>query len=55
MVVQSGREFLPCRFESLSDRGKGDHSWSTFELPDVGHMAMLDAPDRVTELILQGS
>ena len=34
---------------------KSDKSWATFELPDVGHMAMLDAPDRVSELILQGA
>jgi pimeloyl-ACP methyl ester carboxylesterase len=34
---------------------KLDKSWATFELPTVGHMAMLDAPDRVTELIVQGA
>lgn len=34
---------------------KSDKSWVTFELPDVGHMAMLDAPDRVSELILQAA
>lgn len=34
---------------------KSNKSWATFEIPDVGHMAMLDAPDRVTELILQGA
>jgi hypothetical protein len=34
---------------------KGNKSWTTFELPDVGHMAMLDAPDRVSELILQAA
>jgi pimeloyl-ACP methyl ester carboxylesterase len=34
---------------------KGDKSWATFDLPDVGHMGMLDAPDRVSELILQGA
>jgi hypothetical protein len=34
---------------------KGDNAWATFELPDVGHMAMLDAPDRVSELIVQSS
>jgi pimeloyl-ACP methyl ester carboxylesterase len=34
---------------------KSDKSWATLELPDVGHMAMLDAPDRVTELILRGA
>jgi pimeloyl-ACP methyl ester carboxylesterase len=34
---------------------KTDKSWTTFELPDVGHIAMLDAPDRVSQLILQGA
>ncbi|MBK3664772.1 alpha/beta hydrolase [Bradyrhizobium diazoefficiens] len=34
---------------------KGDKSWATFELPDVGHIVMLDAPDRVSELILQAA
>jgi len=34
---------------------KGDKSWATFEIPDVGHMAMLDAPDRVSELIVHAS
>jgi pimeloyl-ACP methyl ester carboxylesterase len=34
---------------------KNDKSWATFVLPDVGHMAMLDAPDRVSELITQAS
>jgi pimeloyl-ACP methyl ester carboxylesterase len=34
---------------------RSDKSWSAFELPDAGHMAMLDAPDRVSELILQGA
>jgi pimeloyl-ACP methyl ester carboxylesterase len=34
---------------------KGDKSWVTFELPDIGHMSMLDAPDRTSELILQGA
>jgi hypothetical protein len=34
---------------------KSDKSWATYELPDVGHMAMLDAPDRVSELILQAA
>ena len=34
---------------------KSDKSWATFELPDIGHMAMLDAPDRTSELILQGA
>jgi len=34
---------------------KSDKSWATFELPEVGHMAMLDASDRVSELILQGA
>ncbi|WP_370113216.1 alpha/beta fold hydrolase [Bradyrhizobium sp. USDA 329] len=34
---------------------KGNKSWATFELPDVGHMAMLDAPDRLSQLILQAA
>jgi hypothetical protein len=34
---------------------KGDKSWATFELLDAGHMAMLDAPDRVSELILRSA
>lgn len=34
---------------------KSDKSWTTFELPDSGHMAMLDAPDRLSELILQAA
>lgn len=34
---------------------KSDKSWATVEFPDVGHMAMLDAPGRVSELILQGA
>jgi pimeloyl-ACP methyl ester carboxylesterase len=34
---------------------KADKSWATFELSDVGHMAMLDAADRVSELIVQAA
>jgi pimeloyl-ACP methyl ester carboxylesterase len=34
---------------------KANKSWTTFELPDIGHMSMLDAPDRTSELILQGA
>lgn len=34
---------------------KADKSWNTFELSDSGHLAMLDAPDRVTDLLLQAS
>jgi pimeloyl-ACP methyl ester carboxylesterase len=34
---------------------KADKSWVTVELPDAGHIAMLDAPDRVSDLILQGA
>ena len=44
----------PAYDKALADC-RSDRSWATFELPDVGHMAMLDAPDRVTELIVQGS
>lgn len=45
---------MPAFDKALADC-KSDKSWATFELPDVGHMAMLDAPDRVSELILQGA
>jgi pimeloyl-ACP methyl ester carboxylesterase len=44
----------PAYDKALADC-KSDKSWATFELPDVGHMAMLDAPDRVSELIVQAS
>jgi pimeloyl-ACP methyl ester carboxylesterase len=30
-------------------------SWRTFELPDSGHMAMLDAPERLTDLLLHAA
>jgi pimeloyl-ACP methyl ester carboxylesterase len=45
---------LPPFDKALADC-KSDKSWAAFELPDVGHMAMLDAPDRVSELILQAA
>jgi pimeloyl-ACP methyl ester carboxylesterase len=32
---------------------KNDKSWAAFVMSDVGHMAMLDAPDEVSELIVQ--
>ena len=34
---------------------KADKSWNTFELADSGHLAMLDAPERVTDLLLQAA
>jgi hypothetical protein len=34
---------------------RADKSWTTVELPGTGHIAMLDAPDRVSQLILQGA
>jgi pimeloyl-ACP methyl ester carboxylesterase len=34
---------------------KADPSWSTAELADCGHLAMLDAPERVTELLLRAA
>ncbi|WP_342739518.1 alpha/beta fold hydrolase [Bradyrhizobium sp. B117] len=45
---------LPPLDKALADC-KSEKSWATFELPDVGHMAMLDAPDRLSELILQAA
>jgi pimeloyl-ACP methyl ester carboxylesterase len=34
---------------------KADPSWSTIALPDCGHLAMLDAPERVAELLLRAA
>lgn len=44
----------PAYDKALSDC-KTDKSWTTIEVPGVGHMAMLDAPDSVRELILQSA
>lgn len=44
----------PAYDKALADC-KSEKSWATFELPEVGHMAMLDAPGRVSDLILQGA
>jgi len=44
----------PAYDKALADC-KSDKSWVTLELPDAGHMAMLDAPDRVSEAILRGA
>ena len=48
------------RFRSLAydqalARCKADESWNTFELRDTGHMAMLDAPERLADLLLQAA
>ncbi|MGY3694733.1 pimeloyl-ACP methyl ester carboxylesterase [Bradyrhizobium sp. USDA 3240] len=42
-------------FDKALAECRSDKSWATFELPDVGHMAMLDAPDRLSELILEAA
>jgi pimeloyl-ACP methyl ester carboxylesterase len=42
-------------FDKALANCKSDKSWATFELPDVGHIVMLDAPDRLSELILQAA
>ena len=34
---------------------RADPSWTTVEMPEVGHMAMLDEPTRLIELILAGT
>jgi len=34
---------------------KADNSWKTVEFTDSGHMAMLDAPERVADLLLQAA
>ena len=42
-------------FDKALAECKADKSWATFELADTGHMAMLDAPERVTDLLLQAA
>ena len=42
-------------FDKALAECKADKSWATFELADTGHMAMLDAPERVTDLVLQAA
>jgi hypothetical protein len=39
-------------FDSALAECKADKSWSTFEIAS-GHMVMLDAPGRLTEILLQ--
>jgi pimeloyl-ACP methyl ester carboxylesterase len=39
-------------FDSALAECKADKSWSTFEI-ECGHMVMLDAPGRLTEILLQ--
>jgi hypothetical protein len=34
---------------------KTDNTWKTVELSDSGHMAMLDAPERLTDLLVQAA
>ena len=34
---------------------KADKSWTTIELTDSGHLAMFDAPERVTDLLLRAA
>jgi pimeloyl-ACP methyl ester carboxylesterase len=34
---------------------RADPSWSTIELADCGHLAMLDAPERVADLLLRAA
>lgn len=48
-------KFPQSAFDKALADCKSDTSWATFEQPDVGHMAMLDAPDRVSELIVQAA
>jgi pimeloyl-ACP methyl ester carboxylesterase len=42
-------------FDKALAQCKADTSWSTFELPESGHMAMLDAPERLADLLLQAA
>jgi pimeloyl-ACP methyl ester carboxylesterase len=44
----------PAYDKALADC-RNDKSWVVVELRDVGHMGMLDAPDRISELIVKGA
>jgi pimeloyl-ACP methyl ester carboxylesterase len=42
-------------FDKALAECKAGKSWATVELADTRHMAMLDAPERVTDLLLQAA
>jgi len=42
-------------FDNALAECNADSSWRTFELSESGHMAMLDAPERLTDLLLQAA
>lgn len=48
-------KFPQAAFDKALADCSADKSWATIVLPGVGHVAMLDAPDRVSELIFQGA
>jgi hypothetical protein len=48
-------KFPNAAFDKALADCKADKSWTTIELADSGHMAMLDAPDRVTDLLMQAA
>ncbi len=47
--------FLNPAFDKAYAACKADPSWATVELADCGHLAMLDAPERVAELLLRAA
>jgi len=42
-------------FDKALEECKADNSWRTFELSESGHMAMLDAPERLMDLLEQAA
>jgi pimeloyl-ACP methyl ester carboxylesterase len=48
-------DFANPSFDRAYAACKDDKSWSTAELADCGHYAMLDAPERVAELLLKAA
>ena len=42
-------------FDKALDECKADKSWRTFELSESGHMAMLDAPEHLMDLLVQAA
>jgi pimeloyl-ACP methyl ester carboxylesterase len=45
----------PTHLDKALAECKADKSWSTFELAGAGHLAMLDAPAQVSEMLLRAA
>lgn len=45
----------PTHLDKALEECKADRSWSTFELEGAGHLAMLDAPELVSRMLLRAA